>query len=591
MITERTVKCKQRPIDSKRLTQARLQGLPEWIAAIVAARPLVFRPEGQLGIQVPLAELPAPSQLPDCAKGTERLLQALQNQEVIALETDHDCDGQTSHAVLWHALVNAFGHPVEKTLSFIGERLTEGYGLSDKLVDRILAHPIRPTLVITADNGSSDELRIARLAVEGIDVIVTDHHEIAVTGIPKSAIAVINPIRPDSLYPDQTIAGCMVAWLWMAAVKQALQVAGKTVSFNLAELLDFVAVGTVADCVSMARSGVNRAVVRYGMQKIAQGTRPCWRVLKPHLHTPLQSEDLGFLIGPLLNSDGRLATAMKSVSFLLSETDTEAQSWLEYLQTQNQSRKSIQKEMTQLGMAQAEELLTQYTYTLCPFLEEGHSGVHGICASRLKDHFGMPVIYFAPKRENPTILTGSARSIDDFHMKAALEAVAEQDPTLLLSYGGHQGAAGLSLYRDRLEDFRQAFEHYASLHIPVANLGPCYWHDGAVPVGLDLAQWEKMVQALEPFGREFDVPSFYCYGQVRQLYTLGSSGLHARICLQTQTGPVWCLWFNKPTVQVGDVVEGILRVQVDTYQNEKKLAFILNWGRLCTEMHPRTISA
>lgn len=137
----------------------------------------------------------------------------MQNNEVIGLETDHDCDGQTSHAIFHEALTKVFGYPKDNIRSYIGHRMKEGYGLSESLMNRILTDSIRPSLIITADNGSTDEPRIAVLKQNGIDTIVTDHHGIPPEGAPKSAVAVLNPTQDGCNYPDKAIAGCMVAWL------------------------------------------------------------------------------------------------------------------------------------------------------------------------------------------------------------------------------------------------------------------------------------------------------------------------------------------------------------------------------------------
>ncbi|MCX7122277.1 MAG: DHH family phosphoesterase, partial [Gammaproteobacteria bacterium] len=311
-----------------------------FLAKIIAARPIPEHPKQAMGIfEGRLSDLSSPFLLQDMNQAVARIQEAILKKQHIAIETDHDCDGQTSHAVLMRALIDILGHSANHVHSFIGHRMQEGYGLSDALADRILNHSVKIDLVITADNGSSDELRIARLKAAGIEVIVTDHHGIPAEGIPASAYACINPTREDCAFPDPYIAGCMVAWLLMAAVRRTMVDAGDLPknTASLTDLLDFVAVGTVADCVSMARSLNNRVVVQYGLQKINQFTRPAWQALRPLLKNSLVTpEDLGFLIGPLLNSDGRLSDALGSVSFLLAPDIASASRWVENLFQQNQ---------------------------------------------------------------------------------------------------------------------------------------------------------------------------------------------------------------------------------------------------------------
>ena len=304
-------KVKVRKLDLEREQMAKDQGIHPLVARILAARPYPNDISVTEMLTPSLKCLDHPMQLADMDIASERFANAIINQECIGLETDHDCDGQTSHAVLYYTLVNHFAYPKHLIKSYIGHRLTEGYGLSDSVASRILQDSPRANLVITADNGSSDEPRIKLLKDAGIDTIVTDHHQLPVEGPPASAIACLNPTRDDCSYNDKYIAGCMVAWLLVAATRQRL-IDKKYLPESapkLLDTLDFVAVGTIADCVSIAKSKNNRAIVSYGLKLIEQAIKPCWRAIKPLLQGKVSSEDLGFVIGPLLNSDGRLSTA------------------------------------------------------------------------------------------------------------------------------------------------------------------------------------------------------------------------------------------------------------------------------------------
>ncbi len=547
------------------------------VARILAARLPDNEPLDPL-ITPQLSYLTPPALLKDMDKAVNRLVQALIQGESIGLETDHDCDGQTAHAVLYTALRSDFHHPENKILSFIGHRLEEGYGLSPALATRILEK--RPTLVITADNGSSDEAQIALLKAEGIDVIVTDHHEIPSSGIPPSAHAVINPSRPDCPYPDKAIAGCMVAWLFMTMVRQKLISLGRLppTAPSLAPLLDFVAVGTVADCVSLASSANNRAVVRYGMRLIAQQIRPCWRAVQPFLSDPFSSEDLGFVIGPLLNSDGRLSDALTSVSFLLAKTDEESEAWVVFLRSQNERRKKIQQTLTQQATLEARVWVEKGYHSICILLEDGHSGVHGISASRLKDIFGRPTVLFSPKQNHPTWITGSARSIDGFHIRQAFEKAAKHI-TGVIGFGGHKGAAGITLERDALPAFRDAFEAVAAEQLSDWALGPVTWTDGELPFEYHtLSDMTALHAQLEPFGRAFEPPTFEMTGVVQRLQPVGD-GTHGRLTLQGAF-LITAIWFNlreKSTdplpVTPGQPVHVAYRVKSRTFQGIKRLEY------------------
>lgn len=563
----------ERPVCPKRLNQAQALGLPEAWAQIVARRAV---PEGDalLPILEPrLGYLTSPDGLPDVQRATERLCRALAHGEVIALETDHDCDGQTSHAVLHEALTRCFGHPQDKVCSFIGHRLKEGYGLSEALATRIVAHEPKPTLVITADNGSTDEPRIARLKAAGIDTIVTDHHELPLSGPPPSAWAVVNPTRADSTYGDPCVAGCMVAWLLMAATRQALEAAGRTLP-SLAPLLDFVAVGTVADCVSMARSPNNRAVVSYGLRLLAQRKRPCWKASLPPGEA-INEETLGFAIGPLLNSDGRLATALRSVSFLLATTDEEAQAWLSCLQEANTERKSIQKQITQRAMQQAQQAVRSGAHSLCLYMPEGHVGIQGISASRVKDAWGRPTIICSDKPGAPELITGSARGIDGLHFKEILERIHQKHPEVLVSFGGHRAAAGLTFRKEHQHTLVAAFE--AEVRATGVSVGVVLPSDGLLQASLcSLAALDSMDKHLMPFGREFERPSYTLEGVIQQWSWMGD-GTHARMRLTTSWGAVEGVWFGARQSEhdpapcaIGDRVRGVVSVRLNVFQAQRR---------------------
>lgn len=570
---------KTKPYSQDLEQQGLAAGLHPIIARVIASRSISSDVPLDHALFPKLKHLFSPFNMADMEKAASRVARAIIEGECIGFETDHDCDGQTSHAVLYHNLVHHFKHPKEKIRSYIGNRLTEGYGLSESVMMRILADAPRAQLIITADNGSSDEARIKLLFDAGIDVIVTDHHEIPQEGLPISAYACLNPTRSDCRYGDPYIAGCMVAWLLMTATRQKLIALGY-LSANtptLLDSLDFVAVGTIADCVSIARSINNRAVVSYGIKIIESGTRPCWRAIKTTLTGPLCSEDLGFKIGPLLNSDGRLATAFGSVSFLLSETDEEAMAWLFALQDSNQERKSIQQDIVLRGLKEAKCQLDQGRSSLCIYLEDSHPGVHGIAASRLKDIFGRPTAFIAPKVSTEGLVTGSVRGIEGFHVREALQYVSNQYPDLLIAFGGHKGAGGLTLKRENVGLFSKTFEEAAQLQLQNMRLEPVIWTEGILDKTHFNLGLVDILSQLEPFGREFEAPIFECAAILRELRFIGD-GTHARVLLETEGMRLKGVWFklrqtnqSVVSVNVGDTVKVAFSLKANTFRNERTL--------------------
>lgn len=573
-----TPKIRRRPICQVKESKALEEGLNPVLARILAARP--WPKEDAQSILAPsLRHLDSPFLLQDMDKAVLRLSLALERQECIGLETDHDCDGQTSHAVLYESLLHKFKHPPHLLRSYIGHRLKEGYGLSEALCQRILQDEPRPTLIITADNGSGDEPRIAKLKAAGIDVIITDHHEIPVEGVPQSAYACLNPTRKDCDYPDPYVAGCFVAWLLMAATRNHLLKTGylDPGTPHLTDSLDFVAVGTVADCVSIARSINNRIVIQQGLKLIEQGSRPCWRALKPLLGAlKVSAEDLSFKIAPLLNSDGRLSSAMGSVGFLLASTDEAALAQIRSLEIQNQERKQIQKRIVETGVRKAKDLVALGRQGIAIFLEEGHSGVHGIAASRIKDLFGRPTVFLAPKFNQSHLITGSVRGIDCFHVKEALQWVQDQTQ-ILLAFGGHRGAGGLTLERQHLSVFLEHFELYCQKFLAPEHVGPVIWTDGGLSAAEITLAMVELLSTLEPFGREFESPNFEAEAVVQSIKFLGD-GTHARVQLLIEARPFSGIWFNcrgKASdafpVHQGDGVTAVFRLSRSCYNWETRL--------------------
>ncbi|WP_162902291.1 single-stranded-DNA-specific exonuclease RecJ [Facilibium subflavum] len=575
------MKIKSRPFHQEVYQYLRAQNIDVFMAKILARR--IDDPQlAYQFCQLELKHLSAPFNMKNMDIAVNRLIEAMENGEVIGLETDHDCDGQTSHAILYEGLTRLFCYPASKVRSYIGHRMKEGYGLSDALALRILSDAVKPDLIITADNGSTDEPRIALLKKHGIDTIVTDHHAIPEEGVPKSACAVLNPTQEGCNFGDPYIAGCMVAWLLMAATRQKLKSQNKLPQSDcqLIDLLDFVAVGTVADCVSMAKSVNNRVVAYYGMQKIAQKKRICWQSFSDYFQHSVNSELLGFVIAPLLNSDGRMSDALSSVSFLLSQDDEKTYQWVDFLQQQNQKRKEIQKKMTHMAMIEATKQYHDGKNSICIFLSDGHAGVHGISASRIKDAFGLPVILFSPKLDDEEVITGSARSIDRLNIKAVLDQIHQNHQGIMVKYGGHTGAAGLTIVKSQLEKFTALFDTYARQSIEKSGIetGAVIYTEGELQADeLDLAIVDQITR-LEPFGREFEAPVFCNKAQILAIRMVGKEAQHAQLQLLIEGKRIKGIWFfaaeydHLGKINAGDMVEVAYRLTKEYFNGNTSLS-------------------
>ena len=518
--------------------------------------------------------------LKDIDKAIDRIYKAIQNDEVIGIETDHDCDGQTSHAIFYEALTKIFNHPKEKIRSYIGHRMNEGYGLSNSLMLRILNDKVKPTLIITADNGSTDEERIKILKENSIETIVTDHHAIPENGVPKSAYAVINPIQKDCNYSDKYIAGCFIAWLFMAGLRRKFIQENKRISlsYSLVNLLDFVAVGTIADCVSMAKSFNNRIVTTLGIQQIKKNNRKCWQVFEKD---KINSEYIGFTIAPLLNSNGRMSNAFGSVNFLLAENNIKE--YFDELKQNNNIRKQVQKDITNKALEQAIEI-DRIKNSLVIYLEDGHTGVHGISASRIKDKFGKPTIIFSKNKDNGTI-SGSARSIENIHIKNAFDSINNLNNSIMLKYGGHSGAGGLTIKKENFELFGDLFEKEIIKQIKKynINLESKIFIDGTLELqDFSLKTYEE-IENLEPFGREFEKPIFCNNFIIEKLKFVGKDKNHCQLVLKFQTINIKAIWFNaidydcSNKLVVGDYIKVCYELQKEEFMGNTNLSLNIKY--------------
>mgnify|MGYP001029521615 FL=1 len=556
-------------------------GLDPITAKVLANRAEHSGVEPEWLMEKSIGELDPPFDLPDIKRASERIASAIIDGEVIAIETDHDVDGTTAHAVIYRALTEYFNHPDERIRQFIGLRLQEGYGISDSLCDRMLNDNPRASLVITADNGSSDAPRLERLAAAGIDVVVSDHHLMPADGVPAAAYACVSPAREDSAYPDGGIAGVMVAWLMMCAVRRALEAAGylkRDNTLRFAALLDYVALGTVADCVSLGQSRNNRIVVERGLKLINAAKRPCWRAIREYLGDPskaLSAEDLAFGLAPRVNAQGRLDDAMTAVDFFLAENESAAQSGAKALDQANQQRREIERTLRDQALFVAEAQVEIGRKALVIPLADGHPGVHGIVASRVVEAYARPVVCFSEKRGTSGVLTGSCRGIEGAHIRDALAVVAEIHPEIMHAFGGHEGAGGVTIEADGLQAFDRVFQQAIEAQLGSTPLQRIIEVDAEIsaPELFDLATIDDL-SALEPFGRGFERPRFIATLRVVNAKEIGQEGGHWKITLRAENRTLEGIWFGVGSslpIEIGGDARFVFDLQANHWQGKRRL--------------------
>lgn len=569
------------------MKQAEKLGLHPLLARILAGR--IKSDSCDLeGIMRPgLKHIPKPELLKDCQKAADRIAEAIIRGERIGVLTDYDVDGITSHVVIYRALTELFGVQPDKIHSLIGHRINDGYGVSAGLISRILDQAPLPDLIITADCGSSDEPRLELLKQAGIDVIVTDHHALPEEGAPASAYAVVNPTQADCDYPDTTIAGCMVSWLVMAQVRELLiqkQYLPDTLP-KLGFLLSYVALGTVADCVSLGDSAVNRAVVHTGLSLINRFDLPCWRGIRKLLRKENEFFDaatLGFQLGPRINARGRLDDPYAALHYMLATTDHQAEHYLAILDQDNEDRKAIEQEMVQQAFRLVQPQLAEDYQGLSVYLENGHAGVQGIVASRITQKTGKPCVVICPAL-NPEHLSGSARSVESIHIRDILQSVHNDTQGVLVKFGGHRGAAGLTLHKARLTEFAIGFNSAVTQALKGTSLSPVIKIDARLQVEqINETIW-TLLQSLQPFGREFEQPCFTGIFLVEQLRPVGADQSHLQVLLSNpeKTSSVKGIWFKalaadqKISFTEGDRVEAAFQIDINEFRGKRSVQLLI----------------
>jgi len=502
------------------------ESLPPLVRRIYSQRPLAALTE----LELTLSQLIPPARLKGIDAAVDLLEAALKEGERLLIVADFDADGATSCALALTVL-RAFG--CAHVDYIVPNRFEYGYGLTPEIVE--LAKGKNPDLIITVDNGISSIEGIESARVAGIKTLVTDHH-LPGRELP-AADAIVNPNQPGCEFPSKSIAGVGVIFYVMLALRSRLRDNGWFTSKgipepNLAEQLDLVALGTVADVVALDHN--NRILVSEGIKRIRAGrARPgilSLLILAKRNFSTLAASDLGFAVGPRLNAAGRLDDMSTGIECLLTQSEHEAHEYALELDGMNKDRRDIEAGMREQAFALVDQLAfdaDDLPAGLSLFDERWHQGVVGIVASRIKERCHRPVIAFAlADADDPeSELKGSARSIPGFHIRDALDAVAAANPGLVTKFGGHAMAAGLSLSRANFDAFAQAFAAEATrvlspelLQATIVSDGELSAEELTLGCAVDLA-------AAGPWGQAFPEPTFHGRFKLQQQRRLGENHL------------------------------------------------------------------
>jgi single-stranded-DNA-specific exonuclease len=569
-----------RPFSERTALWLQQSGLHPLLARLFAARG-VDSPED---LPLDLKRLLSPTELKNCISTAALLADIFEKNEPILVVADYDCDGATACAVALRGL-KMLGGPEIPVQFLVPNRFTMGYGLTPEVVELAAQQIPKPRYLITVDNGIASVAGVDRARELGMEVIVTDHHLPGDT-LPKAS-ALVNPNQPGCSFPSKALAGVGVIFYLLVALRAELRKRGKFTSENqpkIENLLDLVALGTVADVAQLDRN--NRILVANGLKRIRAGISQAGMqaLFQVANRDPRKANtfDLGFAVGPRLNAAGRLADMTLGIRLLLSDTQEEAYELAHELDRINRERRVIETGMQETALAHLQEDQIAESIegrnSICLWHSEWHQGVVGIVASRLKERFNRPAIVFAPADgATGEELRGSGRSITGFHLRDALDIVSKREPGLILKFGGHAMAAGLSIRQADFEKFDTLFQAVSKELLNDELLERKHIHDGTLSAA-DFTPEIGDLLAEEIWGQGFPQPIFYGEFEIGQQSLMKEK--HLRLQLRPvgngalDSKPLTGVWFNR-TQTLPAKAKLAYRIATDRYQGQARVQLMI----------------
>jgi single-stranded-DNA-specific exonuclease len=541
----------QRQVDDAVVSRLIESGVSPLLARLYSARGV----EDEAALSISLNQIIPPNQLTNSTAMAKLLADAIAEKKKILIVGDYDADGATATAVAVKGLLS-MGAQVD---FLVPNRFEYGYGLTPKIVQ--LAATMQPNVIVTVDNGIASVDGVAEANKLGMQVFITDHH-LPGDETPKAA-CIVNPNQRDCDFPSKNLAGVGVMFYVLLALRAELRernAFGELPEPNLTELLDFVALGTVADLVKLDAN--NRILVEQGLRRIRSGA--CCDGISALLkvagrdQSQVNAQDLGFYVGPRLNAAGRLDDMRLGIQCLLAgkkEALTIAQS----LHDLNTERRNIESSMQDEALASLDNITVGDQYSISLYEPSWHQGVVGILASRIKEQYHRPVIAFAEVDDG--LLKGSGRSIAGLHLRDALDIVAKRDPTLVVTFGGHAMAAGLSIPQNKFLAFQDAFEEVVRELLTPVDLQAVIQTDGGFMVG-EITLKNAQALANQVWGQGFAPPLFNDEFSVINQRIVGSK--HLKVLLEKQGKRFDAIYFGQ-TELLPEKVEVVYQLQVNTY--------------------------
>lgn len=508
-------------------------GIHPMISRIIVSRGIRDSETARRFINPSLNDLHSPFLMQDIRQGVSRLLQAIHHNENIIIYGDYDADGITSVVILYK-----FIKEITSNINFyIPDRIGEGYGLKMPAIDEFKKNNV--SLIITVDCGISDVEQIAYAHDLGIDTIVLDHHEIS--GPLPSAVAAINPNREDCSFPFKGLAGVGIAFNFLIALRGALNKEGfwenKTYP-NLREYLDIVSLGTIGDIAPLIDE--NRIFSRIGLELITEGQRPGIKALKEVSGVDGQAIDsfkASFSLIPRINAAGRIGSPYDAVKLLLADDLTEARVLAEKLDSYNRNRQVMEKKILNdileiIGKNPSFEKMNAFVFAS----DRWHPGIIGIVASRLVELFNRPTVIISL---NNGVGKGSGRSVSGYNIYKGLQQCSD----LLLSFGGHYHAAGISIKEENIDEFSRLFNELSGKEVEFSETAAQIDVDTECPLENISTEWLAQMDMLAPFGSKNPEPLLYAKNvKASTLLIVGNN--HLKMGLVSNGTSCDSIWFN-----------------------------------------------
>lgn len=549
-----------RPLDKERAAAfAQTYGVPFFLAMLMNIRGLddAAHLREFLGEGEPLSD---PFLLKDMDKAAARITRAVDNMEKIAVYGDYDADGVTSTAMLYSYLETR-GADV---IFYIPQREGEGYGMNMGAVEYLKEQGV--SLIVTVDNGISSVQEVARANELGIDVVVTDHHR--PQEILPDAVAVVDAYRPDDTSPYKHFSGVGIAFKLLMALEDG---AGD-VEDLLEAYSDLAAIGTIGDIVPL--TGENRTLIRAGLERLSQSDRPGVLALLENAGIAgkaLTSTNVAFTLVPRINATGRMGAPERAVRLLISGYEEEAEVLSEEICADNEERRRVEAEIAEAAFADIEAKGYMKDRVVVVDGENWHHGVIGIVASRVTERCGKPCMIIS---RGETEAKGSGRSIEGFSLFEAICACGD----LLLKFGGHPMAAGITLKPENIEAFRKRINQYAAEHFPQMPTQTVTLDCKLNPAALSVSMAQSLTQ-LEPFGNGNPQPVFGLFNMELSNVTPVGGGGHLRLTLEKNGAVITAMRFNtKPEelpYHIGDKIDLAVQLEAREFRGQPSLTVIV----------------